>query len=125
MAYDRPITEKQATRAVEWFLELFGLGGWKIKLYLQDEPPAWCDDSKAMGMCLRDRRYKKVRIWVSNSKAKSEDVDTLECVMHECLHWLWSDIDIQGDDTADSAEFAWNRLARVLAFAFHHRMGVK
>ncbi len=117
------LTQKQAEKAMAWFLVHMGMEDWMVGLQVGGLRPDWVEDEpeNLYGQTCRRRTLKRSEIWVNPATHKAGE-DPLGTLFHEGLHLVASDIGYDGD-TTPAAEFTWNKLGDLLAKAY--RKGVR
>lgn len=115
------LTPTEARKAVRWFKKAMGLQDWRIRVWVQNEPPSWCEADCVPGQLGRafiQCAWKTASVWVSDSRSRAAGEAPLATLFHELSHVAWKDIG-GGEDQAHM-EFFLNRLGKVLATAYKH-----
>lgn len=117
------LTQRQAERAMAWFLKQMGLADWKVTVTVGKLRPDWVIDLPAAqyGTVQPFRPEKTATIWI-NLALHINGSDPIGTLFHEGMHIIMSDIDFKGDELG-SAEYQWNKLGDLLAKAY--RKGVR
>lgn len=114
-------TEEMLEHASAWFLQALGLQDWEVSLDTTTEPPAWYSGAPTsnVGGVRHRTSYKQADVWVPIRRHNTER-EALETLFHELLHINAEDCGLV-DDGAGRIEYAWNRIAFLIAEAFCNR----